>query len=80
MSQKLLAIVDIQLIQAKKEADIDTIVYGGLAIIILMRDFYQFLPQIEKPLWKKAIIIDKLYGKTIWNHFTSIITLTQQIK
>ena len=50
-----LATVNIQLTQAKKNPDIDTAIFGGLAIVILMGDFYQFLPVVGKPLWKKAI-------------------------
>ena len=45
-----------------------------------MRDFYQFPPVVGRPLWEKAITTDKLHGKAIWNHFTSVITLTQQMR
>ena len=80
MSLKLLATVDAQLSLAKRKPDTNIAVLGGLAIMILMGDFYQFPPVVEKPLWEKAITTDKLYGKALWNHFTSVITLTQQIR
>ena len=80
VSLKLLATVDAQLSLAKKKSDTDMAVLGGLAIVILMGDFYQFLPVVGRPLWEKAITTDELHGKAIWNHFTSIITLTQQMR
>ena len=55
-------------------------ILDGLAIVILIGDFYQFLLIVGKQLWKEVIIIDEFYGKAIWNHFTSIITLTQQMR
>lgn len=62
---KLLAIVDAQLSLAKKKPDTDMAVFGKLAIVILMENFYQFPPLIRRPLWKKAITTNKLHSKAI---------------
>lgn len=80
MSLKFLATVNTQLSQVKKKPDNDTSILGGLAIKILMKDFYQFPLVVGRPFWKKAIITDEFHGKVIWNYFTSIITLIQQMK
>lgn len=45
---KFLTIVNVQLSLAKKKLDIDTAIFDRLAIVILMRDFYQFLLLIRK--------------------------------
>ena len=44
---KLLATVDIQLSQAKRKPDTDIAVLGKLAIVTLMRDFFQFFLRIK---------------------------------
>lgn len=62
---RLLIIVDILLSQVKEKPDIDIAIFGGLALIILMGDFYLFPPLIRKPLQKKAIMTDELYSKAI---------------
>lgn len=80
ISLKLLAIVNVLLSQAKKKLDIDTAVFSELAIMILIKDFYQFSPIIKKFLWEKVITTDRLYSKIIWNHFPLVIILTQQMK
>lgn len=77
---KVLATIDTQLSQAKTKPDTDIIIFGRLAIMILIRDSYQFLPIVGKLLLEKAIMTDELYGKAIQNHFISVIILTQQIK
>ena len=76
---KLLATVDAQLSLAKGKPDTDTTVLGGPAIVILIGDFYQFPSVVKRLLWKKAIMTHELHGKAIWNHFTSVIILTQQM-
>lgn len=65
MLLKLLAIINAQLSQAKKKPNTNTAVLGGRAIVILMRDFYQFLLVVGKPLREKAIITDELHSKAI---------------
>lgn len=48
MSLKLLFTVDSQLRQAKGKKDNNTAVIGGLALVIMMGDFYQFSPMVGK--------------------------------
>lgn len=52
MLLKLLATVNAQLSQAKKKLDTDTAVVGGLAIVILMENFYQLPLVVRTPLGK----------------------------
>ena len=80
VSLKLLATVNTHLSQVKRKPDNDTFVLGGLAIVILIGDFYQFPPVVGRPLWEEAIITDEFHVKAIWNHFSLIITLTQQMR
>ena len=50
---KLLATVNTQLNQIRKKPDTDTTVLGGLAIVTLMEDFYQFFLVVGRPSKKK---------------------------
>lgn len=50
VSLKLLLTVNIQLIQAKNKTNNNIRVLGGLAFIIMIEDFYQFLPIAERLL------------------------------
>ncbi len=44
-----------------------------------MGDFYQFAPVLGKALWDHPIGDDEVHGKRLWNRFTTILTLTEQI-
>lgn len=77
---KLLATVDAVLSEAKEKPDNNTAVSGGLAIVILMGDFYQFPPVVGRLLWETTIIIQEFLEKAISNYFTSVIILTEQIR
>lgn len=50
VSLKLLSTVDMRLSQAKGKTHNDTAVLGGFALIIVMGDFYQFLPLVGRSL------------------------------
>ncbi len=80
VSLKLLLTVDICLGQAKGKTNNDTAVLGGLALIIVMGDFYQFPLVIGRSLWTHPVISEKIHGKGTWNQFTSVITLTEQMR
>lgn len=47
---KLIATVNPQLSQTKGKKNNDTTVFSGLTLIIMIRDFYQFLLIVEKSL------------------------------
>jgi len=56
--------------------------FGGLPIVVFMGDFYQFPPVKGLPLWqqprdKKE---EEVQGKEIWNRFTEVIILDQQMR
>lgn len=63
--QKFLATNDVLLSQRKKKRDNDNTILGGLVILILIRNFYQYLPMLGKLLWEKAITTNKFYSKAI---------------
>lgn len=79
VSFSLLGMIDIHLRQAKDKTNNDTVVIGGLALVIVMGDFYQFLFIIERSLLTGPITKEEIHGKSILNQFTSVITLTEQI-
>lgn len=64
---KLQSTVEIRLSQAKGKTNNDTAVLGGLLLVIVMGDFYQFPPVVERSLWIYPITSDEIYGKGVWN-------------
>lgn len=50
VSLKLLFTVGFQLSQTKREKDNNTVVLGGLAFVIIIKDFYQFSLVVRKSL------------------------------
>ena len=77
---KLLTIIDKQMRKAKGSDTSSTTFFGGLLLVVLMGDFYQFAPMTEKALWDKPHGEDEIYGKTLWNSFSSVLTLTEQMR
>ncbi len=69
-----------RLTQTKGKTNNDTTVSGGLALVIVMGDFYQFPPVVERSLWTHPVTSEEIHGKGIWNQFTSVITLTEQMR
>ncbi len=80
VSLKLLSTVDMCLSQAKGKTNNDTAVLGGLALVIVMGAFYQFPPVVRRFLWTYLITSEEIHGKSRWNQFTSVITLTEQMR
>jgi len=56
--------------------------FGGLPIVVLMGDFYQFPPVKGLPLWRQPRDKkeDEVLGKEIWNRFTDVIILDKQMR
>ncbi len=79
VSLRLLEMIDMRLSQAKSKTNNDTAVLGGLALVIVMGDFYQFLPVTGRSLWIDPVTEEEIHGKSIWNQFTSVITLIEQM-
>ena len=57
--------VDIRLNQAKGKTNNDTAILGGLALVIVMGDFYQFPPILGRLLWTHLVTAAKIYDKGI---------------
>ncbi len=68
-----------RLSQAKDKTNNDTAVLGGFALVIVMGNFYQFSPVVGRSLWTYLVTSEKIHSKGIWNQFTSVITLTEQM-
>lgn len=62
---KLLLIINIYLSQAKSKTNNDTAILDGLALIIVMGDFYQFPPMVRRFLWINLVTNKKIYDKSI---------------
>lgn len=45
----------------------------------MMGNFYQFLPVVSRSLWNKLVTSNENHNKEIWDHFTFIIRLKEQI-
>ncbi len=80
MNLKLLASIDKQLRKAKGSDFSFTTFFGGLPLVVLMGDFYQFAPVVGKALWDKLHREEEIHGKTLWNGFSSLLTLTEQMR
>ena len=80
VSLKLLLTINICLSQEKGKTNNDTTVLSGLALIIVMGDFYQFSPVVRKSLWTNPITSKEIHNKGIWNQLTLVITLTEQMR
>lgn len=65
ISLKLLLKVDVQLTEAKSKTNNNNVVLGGLALIIMIGDFYQFLLRVGRFLWNKPITRNKNHSKSI---------------
>ncbi len=69
-----------QLAKARDLSSESTAMFGGLPIVILMGDFYQFLPVIGRTLWEEVRTEEDPYGKMLWKSFNAVITLIQQMR
>ncbi len=65
VSLKLLSTIDMYLSQAKGKTNNDTAVLGGLALVIVMGDFYQFPPVVRRSLWTHPVTSEEIHGKGI---------------
>lgn len=79
VSLDFLAIVDLHLGRAKSWHENLSVILGGLSIVILFGDFFQFLLVIGQFFWKVPLSSHKKHKQHIWCYFTAIITLTKQI-
>ena len=77
---KLLTIMDKQLRKPRGSDFSSTALFGGLPLVVLIGDFYQFAPVSGHALWDEALGEDEIHGKTVWNNFTYVITLTEQMR
>ena len=74
---KLLTSMDKQ-IQKTKVVGIDSIiVFGELSLVVLMGDFYQFMPVLVRFLEDNLVRNEKMYAKNLWDRFTLVLTLKE---
>lgn len=77
---KMFATIDQQLLQAKSLPRDSTAIFGGLSVVLLMGDFYQFAPVVGRALWEEPKTKLEEHGKLLWQSLTHVITLTQQMR
>ncbi len=77
---KLLTSIDKQLQKARGSDSHSITVFGGLLLVVLIEDFYQFAPVLGKALWDHPIEDNEVHGKSLWNRFTTTLTLTEQMR
>lgn len=77
---KMFATINQQLLQAKDLLSESTAIFGGLSVVLLMGDFYQFAPVTGRALWEEPKTKMKEHGKYLWQSVTDIIILTQQMR
>ena len=81
ISLELLAVMNKQLLKRK----IDTFsisFFEELSLMILMKDFYQFVSIKKHSLWDKSTSsdINEHHEKSLWKKFSMMITLTEQMR
>jgi hypothetical protein len=56
--------------------------FGGLPVVILMGDFFQFPPVRGPPLWKtpRKGKDDEENGQLIWHQFKQVVLLDEQMR
>ena len=77
---EILSNMEKQLAKSRSLSNSSIAVFGDLPIVIVIEDFYQFLLIADHPLWGKPQTNEDHNGKTLWLSFSSVITLTQQIR
>lgn len=77
---KLLTSIDKQLQKARGLDISSTSIFGGLSLVVLMEDSYQFASVTGKTLWDNPIKEEDIHGKILWERFTFVLTLTEQMR
>ncbi|KAI2734368.1 hypothetical protein DTO013F2_10324 [Penicillium roqueforti] len=79
---KVLSVINNQCKVARSLPRSSPELFGGLPIVILMGDFFQFPPVHGPPLWKKPRYgnDDDAAGRLIWRRFENVIILNEQMR
>ncbi|KAJ5343447.1 uncharacterized protein N7506_003271 [Penicillium brevicompactum] len=79
---KMLSVINNQCKVARSLPRSSPELFGGLPIVILMGDFFQFPPVHGPPLWKKPRYgnDDDAAGRLIWRRFENVIILNEQMR
>ncbi|KAJ5654961.1 hypothetical protein N7490_001964 [Penicillium lividum] len=79
---KMLSVINNQCKVARSLPRSSPDLFGGLPIVILMGDFFQFPPVRGPPLWKKprSGVDDDAAGRLIWHRFENVIILDEQMR
>ena len=57
-----------------------TAVLGALPVVVFMGDFHQFAPISAQPLWQTPKSPRAVLGKAIWDRFTDVVILDEQMR
>ena len=79
---KMLSVINNQCKVARSLPRSSPDLFGGLPIMILMGDFFQFPPVRGPPLWKKPRygVDDDAVGRLVWRRFENVIILDEQMR
>lgn len=79
---KMLSVINNQCKVARSLPRSSPELFGGLPIVILMGDFFQFPPVHGPPLWKNPRYgnDDDAAGRLIWRRFENVIILNEQMR
>ncbi|KAJ6087103.1 hypothetical protein N7467_006017 [Penicillium canescens] len=79
---KMLSVINNQCKVARSLPRSSPDLFGGLPIVILMGDFFQFPPVRGPPLWKSPRYgnDDDAAGRLIWRRFENVIILDEQMR
>lgn len=79
---KMLSVINNQCKVARSLPRSSPELFGGLPIVILMGDFFQFPPVHGPPLWKRPRygVDEDAVGRLIWRMFDHVIILDEQMR
>jgi hypothetical protein len=79
---KMLSVINNQCKVARSLPRSSPDLFGGLPVVILMGDFFQFPPVRGPPLWKRPRygVDDDAAGRLIWRRFEHVIILDEQMR
>jgi hypothetical protein len=79
---KMLSVINNQCRLARSLSRSSPDLFGGLPIVILMGDFFQFPPVRGPPLWKNPRYgnDEDAAGQLLWHRFQNVIMLDEQMR
>lgn len=74
---EMLSNIEKQSAKSRSLSNFSTAVFRGFPIVIVIRDFYQYLLVAPRSFWGKPQTEENYNDKTLWLFFSSVITLIE---